>query len=685
MTSRLTRLLLAVLRRSNPDLSEAQLRRELRHLKGTLRLVGIFGLTVVLPVLALGYFALASIDTEEEVVENEVVGAADAIVSQVYFAAKEHFDRFEIRTAEHLRAGESVLSNLGELSPHLRVALRLSPDGELLAPFRMPQPVNATPPTARFQSQWEHGRALLEAERLEEAALAFHEAARSGGDRSYVAEARLAEAVARARSGDPDSDALLADLYADYATVRDRYGFRMGDLILLKRGELALDRDPDVGVVALRELVDDLLSGKPWTIGYTSEMSVADRALTSIEYSADSEWVSRARSRLAERSQQLFWAEGIIHEIEELVEVAPAAPGSFGYTSRPGGHAVWAVTSWGGDIYAFSFDRAALRAELETSVAAATAHSEDVSAWISRSDAPARSSLVTRPLQPWMPYEAVFTAPQDPEMIYYRTRRRRNARLAVIGIIIISVLVGVMLSARIMSSELETARMKTDFAANVSHELRSPITNIRVQAEALALDLVFDDEDRQAHYDSIVREAERLSRLVDNVLDFAAIERGAKKYHFRPEDPTDLLYRALDSLKGSKNVTIEANIPDALPVVWADREAMSQVLTNLLSNAVKYGGDERWVGVSAEPDSDELVISVSDHGIGMSPEDAAQVFEHFFRSHDPLVRKQKGTGIGLAIVRYIVEAHRGSIAVDSEKGRGTTFIVRLPLTPPESA
>src|SRR5690606_8635946 len=157
---------------------------------------------------------------------------------------------------------------------------------------------------------------------------------------------------------------------------------------------------------------------------------------------------------------------------------------------------------------------------------------------------------------------------------------------------------GVLASLRLVGNELDAARIKTDFAANVSHELRSPITQIRLKAESLQLDLAYDDADRQEHYDAIVREAERLSRLVDNVLDFAAIERGVKRYTFRPEDVTSMLEQAVAACKGDfegRALTFDVQIPEDLPVVWCDREAIGQVMTNLLSNAAKYGSEGGWV------------------------------------------------------------------------------------------
>lgn len=229
--------------------------------------------------------------------------------------------------------------------------------------------------------------------------------------------------------------------------------------------------------------------------------------------------------------------------------------------------------------------------------------------------------------------------------------------------------------------------MKADFAANVSHELRSPITQIRLKAESLQLDLCYDDDDRREHYDAIVLESERLSRLVDNVLDFAAIERGAKRYSLRADDLLDVVRfqaEATEDTLRSRGLELSVDLPDDLPPVWLDREAIGQVIINLLSNAAKYGADGGWVGLRVWETEEGVELSVADRGIGISEEELPQVFDDFFRSTDPLVRRKKGTGIGLAIVRYIVEAHGATITVESEAGEGTTFTILFPTTPPEA-
>jgi signal transduction histidine kinase len=174
---------------------------------------------------------------------------------------------------------------------------------------------------------------------------------------------------------------------------------------------------------------------------------------------------------------------------------------------------------------------------------------------------------------------------------------------------------------------------------------------------------------------------------VDNVLDFASIERGVKRYLLRQGDLAEVLRKSVESVAGAvaaADMKLDVHLPDGLPVVWMDRDAIGQVATNLLSNAMKYGSDGLWIGLTAQLDGENITFSVSDRGMGIGPRDVEKIFEHYYRVDTPDVRKRRGTGIGLTIVRYIVEAHRGTISVHSVLGEGTTFTVSLPLdAPPE--
>ena len=195
--------------------------------------------------------------------------------------------------------------------------------------------------------------------------------------------------------------------------------------------------------------------------------------------------------------------------------------------------------------------------------------------------------------------------------------------------------------------------------------LRSPITQIRLKGEFLQMGLAEGEEEQQEHYDVIVRESERLSRLVDNVLDFSAIEAGTKSYTLRPADIGETIRSAVESARYSmetRGLVMDLDVPDGLPVVLHEPEAIQQVLQNLISNAAKYGEKGGWIGIRVQIAYQSLDISVSDRGIGMSEEELGRIFEKFYRSSSPMARREKGTGIGLSIVQYIMEAHHASVS-----------------------
>ena len=525
--------------------------------------------------------------------------------------------------------------------------------------------------------------------RHQAAAAAWSGAASEARQRTSEAEARLGQARALVDAGDEQGALdVLADLYADHATVRDPRGFRVGDLAALSRAEILFRRDPDVGVTAPQQLVDELLATR-WTVGHEGEPAVVRAALALVDGRVNSEWMARARARLNERYEQLVWSDRVATELE-LVPNRGLPDGAFRYIgARPDSPSVWGVIRSGEDVYAWSFDASALVADLTVSARRLDELDADLRVEVLRPGDPVSdATLATRTLGQQLPSFSVTVLPDDVEALEGQKGRRRITRIAVVLIAVFMVSVGVVNAAFIISREVENARMKADFAANVSHELRSPITQIRLKGEALQLGLVEPGDDSQQHYDAIVRESERLSRLVDNVLDFAAIERGAKKYIFRPEDPYSLVLSTVETHREElrqRGLEVEVDIDDDLPVVWVDREAIGQVVTNLLSNAAKYGSEGAWVGVTARRDGENIIIAVSDRGMGIPQDDLPYVFDNFFRSESKAVRRKKGTGIGLAIVRYIVEAHGGTITAASTPGSGATFTIQLPIAPPDEA
>jgi len=245
---------------------------------------------------------------------------------------------------------------------------------------------------------------------------------------------------------------------------------------------------------------------------------------------------------------------------------------------------------------------------------------------------------------------------------------------------------GLILTIRSVSHELELARMKSDFVSTVSHEFRSPLTSIRQLAEMLQSGRVPSEERRQRYYDVLLEQSERLALLTDNILGLAKIEAGRAAFAFDRIDISALLSEVVTAIQDRvrhEGFAIGLEAEAALPPLAADLTAMAQALTNLIDNAVKYSGDSRKVSVRAFLDGEDIAIAVRDFGIGIKKEDVPRLFERFFRGGDELTRTVKGSGLGLTLVKEIVEAHQGKIHVESEPGKGSVFTIRLPLPPRE--
>jgi len=231
----------------------------------------------------------------------------------------------------------------------------------------------------------------------------------------------------------------------------------------------------------------------------------------------------------------------------------------------------------------------------------------------------------------------------------------------------------------------ELSDLKSYFISSVSHELRMPLTSIRMFAETLRLGRVSGSRKKKEYLTIIEGESERLGRLIENVLNFSKIEKGIKEYKFEQTDMAVIGRKAAASLRydfQSAGGVLRVRISGKLPAVQADGEALQQVMLNLLSNALKYSvGKKKYVLLRVQSKGGFLIIEVSDNGIGIAKEELPSIFEKFYRVRDDRSRQVGGTGLGLPLVRHIVEAHGGSIGVTSRVGKGTTFTVRIPLKP----
>jgi two-component system phosphate regulon sensor histidine kinase PhoR len=233
--------------------------------------------------------------------------------------------------------------------------------------------------------------------------------------------------------------------------------------------------------------------------------------------------------------------------------------------------------------------------------------------------------------------------------------------------------------------EAALASLRSQFVSGVSHELKTPLTSIRMFAETLQIadeTGTANREKRDEHLEVIVRESERLTRLLNNVLAFSQIEHGQRVYHKQEIHLQDILEQAAQMMSyplREQGLELEIAIQDDVPPLRADRDALVQAVLNLLSNAMKFSGKGRRIELSLARRGGDAVISVRDHGIGISESEQKQIFESFYRVASNESKAIGGTGLGLAIVDHIARAHAGSVTVESQPGEGSTFRITLPI------
>ena len=260
-----------------------------------------------------------------------------------------------------------------------------------------------------------------------------------------------------------------------------------------------------------------------------------------------------------------------------------------------------------------------------------------------------------------------------------------RSRLLIAALLFATVLTlfTIYLGLRDMRREVRAAQLRSQFVASVSHELKTPLTSIRMYAEMLNMDPAIEAEQRGEYLDTIVNESERLSRLINNVLDFSRIERGEQTYRKVPLSLPSVarnVARAMEYPFRQSGLQLNVQTDPEVPDVAADRDAMEQAILNLLSNAIKYsrpGADT--VDLRVERVNSCVYLRVRDYGRGIAKAEQARVFDKFYRSPDVERAGIPGTGLGLALVAHVAREHGGEVEVESEPNVGTTFSIRLPL------
>ncbi len=260
-----------------------------------------------------------------------------------------------------------------------------------------------------------------------------------------------------------------------------------------------------------------------------------------------------------------------------------------------------------------------------------------------------------------------------------QSRTKRNLMLVLLMDVVL--LAGAWFVYKSIHREMELVRLKSDFVSNVSHELRTPLALIRMYGETLEMGRVKSEEKKQEYYGTIVKESERLTRLVNNILDFSKMEAGKKQYAFSEVQLNDLVRNVMatyDFHLKDEGVAPIVELDQSLPTISADVEAVTEAIVNLIDNAVKYSRENKFLRVKTLQQNACCVVEVHDHGIGIAEEHRTKIFDKFFRVGSSLVHNTKGSGLGLALVKHIMDAHGGQVEVGSIVGKGSTFRLVFP-------
>jgi len=272
--------------------------------------------------------------------------------------------------------------------------------------------------------------------------------------------------------------------------------------------------------------------------------------------------------------------------------------------------------------------------------------------------------------------------PQEESLASQRWSSQRLFYLLALILVLSVTFFGGYLLWRDVRREVKLAEMRSHFVSSVSHELKTPLTSIRMFAETLRLGRSKDKKVQSEYLDTIVNESERLTRLLNNVLDFSKIEKGKRIYRKDPAQLSEIIEasaRAFEYPLNQQGFRLHVHVEEGLLEVRADRDALEQAVLNLLHNAMKYSGSSRDIDLRLTQKNGWAEIQVVDKGIGIDPKEHKKIFEKFYRISSPENLRTAGAGLGLALVSHIVNAHGGRLELESNLRKGSTFSILLPL------
>ena len=306
---------------------------------------------------------------------------------------------------------------------------------------------------------------------------------------------------------------------------------------------------------------------------------------------------------------------------------------------------------------------------------------DDKGLYVSGAEQPSAKAFLTLPIGGSLPGWEVELYFKDADVFDRAARRQVTIYIWAGLLVIVLILAAGGVAGRALGRQMKLNRLKNDFIATVSHELKTPLASMRVLADTLLEGNYKDRHTAKEYLELICKENKRLTGLIDNFLTFSRMERNKQAFELQPTAPVQIAHDAVDAVKTKlkkAECELAVDIAEDLPDVTADHDAIVTVIVNLLDNAYKYSGDDKKIELKVFTEDGSVCFAVNDNGIGMSRRTTKKIFKRFYQADRSLSRRAEGAGLGLSIVKFIVDAHNGSISVESNPEQGSTFTVKLP-------
>ena len=640
----------------------------------------LFLVAVLIPSLTLVLFTRQIIRQEKELSAKRIADDRERRAREI---GRDLLLRLERLKLEEAQKEETIFAHPDEYRPARSeiVMLGLVEDGRLFLPWERPAPTFAakteTARNARIADLIRAGeKAEFQQKDLPLAESLFRQAYAAGGDeqeyarlllaRVLVKSGKMAEAVSHYKALLPaptrqkDEDGIPLYLYAADRLMNSPEIF--GDVV--SRLNAALK---EKSWMSLQEasLFDSILSRISAHAASSNEVKRSTAGLREVvrPYSIKAERLVALQKGFAGYAFRLG-ADGTTPPIDPVWEVEPKGDWLLGLGRLRAGRQILLVV----DIGVLN---AALRGEADFR----QAYPEDI--LLTAAERQPGESLGPK----LKGLNIVFLTPPASSSAQGFASTRPFYTLVMAAVVIFATLGGYLLW-RDVQRDLGLAEIRSQFAASVSHELKTPLTAIRMFAETIRMGRVKEEKTRNEYLDTIVNESERLSRLLNNVLDVSKIEQGVKLYHPVLQALGPIVHAAIRTMEYpllQKGFVLQVDIEDGLPEVRVDADALEQAILNLIGNAIKYSGSAREISLKIARHDGWALLQVIDHGVGIPPRDRQRIFEKFYRVPSRENSEVPGTGLGLSLLAHFVQAHAGRVEVDGAPGRGSTFSIYLPL------